>query len=145
MAKGVIFHIRALFNPGTQGVTEGCKELLEDLRARGYKLCLFGRTSDNRLELICLLRPFELFGRILFTPNDRIRELLRDCLTDMDLEAGETFLVGTRKREIAIGRRMGIKTIWCRSDSLTSRLPINQSQVADFIVSNIRDVIELLA
>jgi len=145
MTRGVIFYIRALFDPGTQGLTEGCKGLLEGLRTKGYILCLFGRTSDNRVELICLLRPFELFGRILFASNDRIRRHLQECLEYGDLEPSETFVVGTRVgKEIAIGKRMGMKTILYRSGRFRSRLPVNQSQVVDFIVFDIRDVINFL-
>jgi len=146
MAKGVIFCFnRTIFDPGARGLTEECKKLLEDLKTRGYKLCLFGRTSDNRIKLICRLRLFELFEKILFALDDRIKEHFRDCLVDMDLEANEVFVVGTRVgREITVGKRMGMKTILFRSGRLISRLPVNQSHAADFITFDIRDLINFL-
>ena len=146
MAMGVIFDLsRTVYDPETDDFTLGCEELLRALRARGYILCLLDRTGDGRVELVCRLKLYEFFKEVLLV-EDKTLEHFKECLKGLGLPACEVAVVGDRlDKEIAIGNEIGMITIWYRAGEFARLLPKDESQIPDFITSDIRDVTKFAA
>ena len=65
------------------------------------------------------------------------------CLDSMSLSPSEVAVVGDRiKGEIALGIKMGMKTIWYKVGKFANELPLNYSQEPQQIVTKLEDVMK---
>ena len=145
MIRGLIFDFkRTLFDPDTDSLIPGALELLENLKKRNYKLCLLTkRPEEGRRDQISQLGLDKYFLYIRIVEENKTDSDMHACLDSMSLSPSEVAVVGDRiKGEIALGIKMGMKTIWYKVGKFANELPLNYSQEPQQIVTKLEDVMK---
>lgn len=136
-----------LFDPDKNSLSEGAAELLEYLVKSGYKLCLIAKKSNEEREgLISELGLPKYFLKIKVVEPEKTGEDFLECADIMDLNPQEIAVIGDKiKKEILIGNRVGMITIWFKSGKFSSELPEDLSEEPRYIITKLKDVINFLS
>lgn len=121
MFKGVIFDfLRTLYDPVTDDLLPGASELLESLRKHDVKMVLVSMADgSDRLGQMNRLKITDFFEEIFVVPR-KTDEVFEQGIKTLNLPKEEVAIVGDHPfKEIAIGKRLGIFTIWLRGGITT--------------------------
>ncbi|MCL5427780.1 MAG: HAD hydrolase-like protein [Candidatus Marsarchaeota archaeon] len=143
MIRGVIFDFnRTLYDPDSRQLAEGALQLLGRLRSRGYAMCLISKKSaEDRRGHIASLGIGVYFKRILVIEGSKQEAHFSECMDAMALPSREIAVVGDRIREeIALGNRMGMRTVWYRAGKFADELPEGEDQEPWATVTSLDDV-----
>lgn len=101
---------RTIYDPDTNGLIEGARELLETLSA-AMPVVLVSKKEEGREDLLELLNIRHYFKEALFTP-EKSTALFLDIMRRFDATPHSTLIVGDHpQREIAIGNEIGARTV----------------------------------
>jgi FMN phosphatase YigB (HAD superfamily) len=142
MIHGLIFDFkRTLFDPDTNKLIPGAINLLQNLKRRNYKLCLLTKKpQEGRLDQISQLGLDKYFLYIGIVEENKTEQDMQACLKAMSLSASEVAVVGDRIRsELALGKRMGMKTIWYQVGKFANELPLNSLEDPDHTITKLED------
>lgn len=140
MCEAVIFDFnRTVYNPLTGKLMEGAQELLNKLEADGVRMSLLSKTfHDGRREEIEALGIANYFDAILVTFDDKQKAHFDKLLAAMNTAPSKTVVIGDRvKSEIALGNRIGMRTIWFRNGKFRDELPEAPSERPNKIISDL--------
>ena len=109
--KTIIFDFnRTLYNPDTEALVPGVRELLGELTAQGHELHLISRLEPGRAVTLKELGIADIFATTAFVTDKAaaISRILNEKTSDV-------YVVGDYLYdEIRAGNRAGAKTIWFR-------------------------------
>ena len=146
--KGIIFDFnRTIYNPETEKLTEGARELLEKLRTAGYKLAMVtgAKEGTTRATLIKDLGLESLFDHVEVAENHKSEQNFKDCYEHLGLQPEEIAIVGDRvKREILIGNKLGMTTIRYKSGKFRDELPETEMEQPNHIIKRLKDVLDYI-
>ncbi|USN53238.1 MAG: HAD family hydrolase [Candidatus Nomurabacteria bacterium] len=132
---------RTLYDPAQGALVPGALEVLARLQRR-YTLALFSRAIPTRTELIRSLGLASFFSEIVVSRRKSQRELQRIV---KGCAIGNSFVIGDRvRKEIALGNRLGLQTVWVRQGKFASELPRSAEEQPTFTVSRLQDILEIL-
>jgi FMN phosphatase YigB (HAD superfamily) len=145
--KGIIFDFnRTLYDPDTHRLVKNSLPLLHLLFLHGYKLCLLSvESSTDRSELIRKLGLKKYFLEIQIIKGEKTISNFQACLDKMQLKPEEVAVIGDRiKSEIAIAKKLNLKTFWFRSGKFANEMPAGLDEEPDYTVNNLYEIIYLL-
>lgn len=132
---------RTLYNPETDSIIDCGEELLEELHGK-TRLFLLSKNPAGRRE-----RAEELVGKWfekMFFVEEKDLEGLRKILKEENLNPEDCLMAGDRAvKEIALGKELGMKTVWVRQGKFEDEIPLN-SREPDFTVRNLKELKHLL-
>ena len=143
MIKGIIFDFnRTLFDPDKNNLNLGVLDLLDELLDAGFKLCLLSkRSQEDRREQISKLGLDKYFLDIQVIEGDKTEYNFKRCINIMALGSEEILVIGDRiKKEIFLGNKLGMKTIWYRSGKFLDEPPSSKQEEPSKTVSNITEL-----
>lgn len=133
--KIIFDYNRTLFNPDTNSLYQGVLDLLQDL-SRYNELFLISRNEPRRRDRLEEFGIAEYFNNIAF-----VEDKTADIFTKLVGSCKNVFVIGDRVREeIAIGNKLGFRTIRVQQGKFANELPINPLEQAMFTVKNITDI-----
>ncbi|MBI5644638.1 HAD hydrolase-like protein [Candidatus Kaiserbacteria bacterium] len=144
MKRTVIFDfIGTLFDYERGDLYSGVAHMLAEL-SKTRLLLLLSRQEGGRHDLISELGIAPHFAATYFVQR-KTPEVLADILSEHDLKAGETIIVGDLPRsELAAGKALGAETIWIRQGRFFHEMP-NESNRPTHIVESIEELHKLLS
>jgi FMN phosphatase YigB (HAD superfamily) len=142
--KAVIFDFnRTIYDPETDQLTPGAKEVLDSLKAEGVLLFLIARGSEDRRKRIEELGLLPYFERVVVN-EDKSANSFRSC-SEQCPPGTEIFAVGDRvRREIRLANESGMTTIWYRSGKFANEEPQDTSEKPAFTISTLAQVRDLI-
>ncbi len=143
--KIIIFDfMRTLYDPERKSVMNGAQELLEKLSAKGFALFLVSTENKTRIDLIKRSGIAQFFTRIIFTPKKTSANFIR-LMHNYPHDPKQSFVVGDRVRgEIKIGNLCGYQTIWIQNGKFRSEVPRSANEVPDYIVFELKEIMQLI-
>ena len=143
MRKIVIFDFkRTIFDPDTGKLIPGTKQVLLTLKKRDFDLFLVSHGSFKKV-LIDELGVGSYFEGIVISKEKSVEDFNK-IITENNVDIKNSFVVGDRVRgEIAFGNSLGFKTIWLKKGLFAEELPSNYQERPNFIVSEIKEVLEI--
>lgn len=143
-SKAVIFdYNRTVFNPESGTLNQGVSELLVQLRGKGFKLFLISKGNEDRGKQIEELGLYDSFDHITVVQEKSSNDF-QGCL---ELCPPDTrfYVVGDRvKKEIRLGRELGMKTIWYKQGKFSNELPEEESEKPDYTISSFDEILKII-
>lgn len=147
MIKGIIFDFnRTIYDPDNDCLIPGVLDLLNDLKDKGYKMCLISKSDDqeSRIKQIKNLGVYDFFVKVE-VEDSKDQEQFINCQRIMDMDFAEILVIGDRVlREIEIGNSLGMLTIWYRQGKFAEELPQNDRQKPKYIITNFKEVLNII-
>jgi putative hydrolase of the HAD superfamily len=147
MIKGAIIDFnRTLYDPESSSLIPGAIDVLERLTNEGIKLCLISkRTKEERREQISELGLDKYFLDIQVLEDDKSQESFERCVRIMSLNPSEIAVLGDRvKKEIYLGNKLGMRTIWYKSGKFASELPQNKDEEPQYTITRLEEIFQYL-
>lgn len=144
---GIIFDFnRTLYDPEKEKLMEGTVKLLNTLKKRGVKMALLSRTTTgNRRQLISSLGLDDYFTKVIVTSVTKNESHFTEMMEAMQVSANRCVVVGDRvKSEIAIGKKLGLQTIWLRRGKFRKEVADSPGEQPDHIINNLHEIYRLL-
>ncbi len=140
----VIFDFnRTIYDPDKKKLFSDSIKVLKELQKRGYRLALIAKGSEGRSGLIGELGIGKMFEAIRICSEKTEKDFL-EIIAELGERKDRTFSVGDRaKSEIAISKKMGLKTIWLRKGKFADEKP-DESEKPDHIVESLAGILEIL-
>lgn len=116
MFKAVIFDfMRTLYDPDADGLMKGALELLTTLKGLGVRMVLVSMADGyDRKAQLQRLGLDSFFEEVHIVPR-KDEDLFEYCIASFGLPNESIAVVGDHPfKEIAIGNRLGLFTIWLR-------------------------------
>lgn len=137
----VIFDFnRTLFDPDTNALLPGARELLEKLRARAIPLFLISKRDEGRPQLLKELDLEGLFEDTLFVER-KDPALFREIAHRVDANPINIYVIGDYlHKEIRSGNQAGMRTIWLKRGKFSELKPEIE---ADYPWKTIRELQEV--
>lgn len=142
--KAVIFdYNRTIYNPDTDQLMDGAKQVLDQLQKNGVTLFLIAKGDDERKKRIETLGLIPYFKGIIVNQK-KSAEDYQDCLSSC--EKGTTFFaVGDRiKEEIRHANSCGITTIWFRNGKFANEEPERTEEQPRHTVRSLAEIPDLI-
>ncbi|MEI7819022.1 MAG: HAD hydrolase-like protein [bacterium] len=138
MSRIIIFDFnRTLYDPDSETLISGARELLKECRASGYQLVMIAKEADDRLDLIRSLGLDDLFDNLYLVAKKNL--LLFDLVVGEHVhifEVGQSWVVGDRvQSELWLGHQRGLKTIWVRKGIFANETPFGNTYPTHTITS----------
>ncbi len=144
MAEVMIFDWkRTLYDPEHRVLMNGSMDVLQHLATRGLKMYLVGKDSFGDMPIETQrLGVAGFFHKIHFVPGAKTDDDIGQFINH-DFPEGSV-VVGDRVRsEIAVGNRLGAKTVWLEKGRFASERPLLPDQVPDYTIADIIELIPL--
>lgn len=126
---------RTIFDPDKSELFVGAKEIIEDY-SKKHELILYCKGNDARKKFIYEHPIFDLFKELIIVDEKDIKDIER--LVD---RYGKGWMVGDRvKKEIMMGNRCGMKTIWLKRGKFSTELPENKDEEPDYIIETLEGI-----
>ena len=144
MKKIIIFDFnRTLYDPDGKALVPGALSVLKKLRKRSFVLYLISHAAPSREHLITALGLDQLFSKIIISYGKRIGDFRN--IIDKNTSLDQSFVVGDRiRKEITIGNRLGMRTVWLKSGKFEGEEPRNENERPDFIIEKIESVLKII-
>lgn len=145
MNRVIIFDFnRTLYDPEAGRLAADCLRVLTELRQQGFLLGLIAQAAPSRRELIRNLGLEKLFTEIILSESKGKTDFER-LLKRTGAKPEQSFVVGDRvRKEIAIGNRLGMRTIWVRQGRFAEELPRRTEEQPRETVSSLRQVLDTI-
>jgi FMN phosphatase YigB (HAD superfamily) len=133
---------RTLYDPDRQTLVDGAVDVLSYFYDRKILLYLIGKGNVEMYDETNRLDVAKYFTDILFVESTKDT---KDFIKYIDVNNPQnTWVIGDRIRsEIAVGKSIGATTIWIKQSKFAGEIPENDSQKPNFIIENIREILEL--
>ena len=144
MERIVIFDFnRTLFDPEKKGLLTCAKDLLSDLRKKGYGLLLLSHGQADK-ALVDRLGIRGYFEEIILS-RAKSKKDFEKAIGNRQIDLKESFVVGDRiKKEVRIGNELGFKTIWLRRGKFDSELPKKANEEPNFVIGELAEVTNII-
>lgn len=144
MIKHIIFDWkRTLYDPETQSLIYGAKELLEFIKSKDMPLILIGKGGADMKQEVKRLKLRQFFSQIVFAEGEKDPQVFEKYIPPDDPKS--TLIIGDRIRsELQIGKNLGAITIWIKQGKFAIEEPENEAQKPDYIVSSPVECLRLL-
>lgn len=142
MIKKIIFDWkRTLYDPDAKTLINGALELLEFLKTKNIHMVLIGKGGEDMQSEVSRLHVGEFFSNIVFVEGEKDPKVFAKYVRDPK----STLFIGDRVRsELAIGNKLGAKTIWVKQGKFANEDPENKDQIPAFTVDNLDDCTKIL-
>jgi FMN phosphatase YigB (HAD superfamily) len=135
---------RTLYDPDSAELEKEGIEILEYLKSKNYLLYLVARDNPKRRDLIKSLGIEKYFRKILIK-QEKSEEDFLECLVDAKLPSKDFVVIGDRiKKEISIGNKLGMMTIWIRKGKFSQEKPGSVTEKPDQIIDKLVDIKDFL-
>ncbi len=139
--KAIIFdYNRTLNDPDNNPETTILPEALETirtLRARGYRIFVYAKGDEGRLDL---LEKAGLFDDVCIVAEKSL-ESMRAFAQKHDLTKPDFYVVGDRVvKEIAYGNALGAITVWLKKGKFADEAPTSREQQPGYIITKIDEL-----
>ena len=133
---------RTLYNPDTSTLIDGAVQILNYFSRHNIPMFLIGKGQQEMYDETHKLDVAKYFQDILFIEGSKDPN---DFMKYMNLSYPErTIVIGDRiNSELAVGKKVGAKTIWIKQGKFADEVPADSSQEPDFIVDSLRAILEL--
>lgn len=140
--KAVILDFnRTLFDPDSNRLFPESFSVLKELKSENLELALISIGTEDREEQI---KPISSFFKIIKIVEEKTTDTFLEIVWEFNFFPKEMVVIGDRiKREIKIGKSLGIRTIWVRTGKFSSELPL-PGEEPDLIVNSLEELINLL-
>ncbi len=128
MIKAIIFdYYRTLYDP-EEGISLATKKLVRELREQGLILALITRNESAKKDISSNLF-FSFFSVVKTVEDDKNEEDFREVIKQINVKEEEILVVGDRiKKEIVIGNKIGLKTVWLKKGLYATELPETKAE-----------------
>ena len=143
MTHSIIFDWkRTLYNPDTSTLIDGAVEVLNYFSRHNVPMFLIGKGQQEMYDETKRLDVAKYFQDILFIEGSKDPN---DFMKYMNLSYPErTIVIGDRiNSELAVGKKVGARTIWVKQGKFANEIPADNSQKPDYIVHNLKEILEL--
>ena len=138
MAAFIFDFNRTLFDPEQNRIEEDAFPLLELIRAKRYKLALLSVGGEEREEQIQPIASF--FDAIVIVP-DKSERCFLEIAQQLAVKPSTIIVVGDRiEREIVLGKKCGMKTIWLQRGQFSTERPKNEQEQPDYTFTCLSDI-----
>lgn len=143
--KAVIIDFnRTIFNPEKQILNNGAVLMLDALKNKNFTLFLISRGNSKRFDLIRKLGLFKYFQEILVVSEKKESDF-RNIVTKFKIKPPKSFVIGDRvKKEILLGNRCGLQTIWFRNGKFANEIPRLTKEKPNYVIENLKEVIRII-
>ncbi|MBI4054388.1 MAG: HAD hydrolase-like protein [Candidatus Doudnabacteria bacterium] len=145
MDKLIIFDFnRTLYDPDQTTLVPGALRVLKALKQKGFKLALLAQARANRKKLLKVLEMDQYFDRLTLVEKKTVSGL-KKLAGEMDVDLKNCTIVGDRvKKEIRIGNRLGMKTVWLKRGKFSTERPSNPAERPDLTIKKLFELPALL-
>ena len=145
--KGLIIidFSRTLYDKDAKSMHPGAVEFLEKY-GKSYALALISRERESsaRIALIKQLGIEHHFEIVIVRDRKGLDEF-KEAMEKTGFGPEKSWSIGDKiKTEIAVGRQLGIKTIWFRHGKYANVLPEHEGEEPDYIVGSWKEVEEII-
>jgi len=129
---------RTLFDPEENRIEEEAFPLLEFLKGKRCKLALLSVGDKSREEQI---KPIFSFFDIIVIVQDKSERCFLDIAQQLAVKPSTIIVVGDRiAREIVLGKKCGMKTIWLQRGQFSTEIPQNDLEQPDYTFTCLSDI-----
>ncbi len=143
--KAIIFDFtRTLYDPNLNKLEEGALDVLRVLHKK-IPLAIYAKDKTGRTSELDELGIKGFFDAILVV-KEKSGSDIKSLAEKMNVKPHEVLLIGDRvKAEIRAGKEAGCMTIWLKKGKFAGEEPESKGEQPDAIVSNLREVLDLIA
>ncbi|MBI4036598.1 HAD family hydrolase [Candidatus Daviesbacteria bacterium] len=140
--KAIIFDFnRTLFDPESDKLIDGCKDVLRAL-SKDRTLVLISNAADSREDLIHKLGIGDFFKKIILTKQKNKNDFISICQS-LSISPSEVMVVGDRvKGEISIGNSLGMTTVQFLNGIFANELPSDEMEKPKIIITNLKELLK---
>lgn len=136
----ILDYNRTLYDPETQSLYPEAAVLLRNLSQK-HDLYLIGRNEPGRSNKLDELDIRRYFKEVRFV-DQKTEELFGNIITDNE---NVTFVIGDRVyEEIAIGNKLGYRTIWVRQGKFSGETPRKEAENPLLTVHSLSEIEPIL-
>ncbi|HLC36896.1 MAG TPA: HAD hydrolase-like protein [archaeon] len=141
--KVIVFDFnRTLFDPDSSKLIEGALIVL-DFFFKKFDLVLYSKKGEGRESLIFDLGLNKFFKKIISVESKSADDLIQ-LTNEWNLKPENFLIIGDRiKSEITAGKKAGFKTVWFKQGKFAFEEPSSPEEFPDFILSDLRNLINL--
>ncbi len=140
----VIFDFNGtIYDPDTNGLLPGARQVLKDLRARSIPLYLVSRAEDGRPQILNEFGLGEYFVESFFVER-KDPTLFFEILRRANIHPKEMYVVGDHlHKEIRCGNQCGMRTIWLKRGKFSDLEPAMEADYPWQTVGDMSEVLDL--
>lgn len=137
---------RTIYNPETNKLMDWAFDMLERAKSLDLKMCLLSKAQErDRRHEISHLGLDIFFDEILVVDWEKSYEHFQQCFDKMELEAQDVAIIWDRlKWEIYLWNYFGCKTIWFRNWKFASETPKANTERADHVIKELKDLFKYI-
>jgi FMN phosphatase YigB (HAD superfamily) len=141
----IIFDLnRTLYDPETDALLEDALDVLQTCLDRGYRLALVSHNEKARADIIDAF-GLRRFFNIVSLVEEKNASVFVDILAQMMAPITQSFAIGdVARKEIAIGKALGMQTIWLRAGKFKDVLPASIQEQPTYTAEKLWDVLAYL-
>ena len=140
MIKAIIFdYYRTLYDP-EEGISLATENLVRELKEQGVILALITRNESAKRDISSNLF-FSFFSVVKTVEDDKKEEDFREVMKQINVKGEEILVVGDRiKKEIVIGNKIGLKTVWLKKGLYAKELPETKAEEPWKIIEDLQEI-----
>lgn len=143
MKNAIVFDWKqTLYDPETDRLIEGARELLQYLDDREVPMALVGKGGASMHEAVKRLSVGSYFFHIYFQEGNKQPHWYTDNIKDF--HKGMIFIGDKLDSEIEVGNRLGVITIRVRQGKFATDEPKNKLQKPKYTVNSLSECKQLL-
>lgn len=122
----------------------GIRELLIELKRRGYKLAIVSSNSENNIRDFFRENQLDVIETIISSTNFLSKDkYIKKLLTIHKLDPSDAIYVGDEIRDVKACKKSGIKIIWV--DWGFDLIEMLKNEQPDYVVSSPQDILPILS
>lgn len=122
---------------------EGIKDLLKQLKARGYKLAILSSNSQKNIEAFLKKNEIEEISEVFYSNNIFGKDkVIKSFLKTFNLKSKEVIYVGDEQRDIVASKKSDVKVVWVGWGY--DAIEIAKQQYPDYIVNKPSEILSCL-
>lgn len=145
MKKIIIFDLfRTLYDPDNDELFLGTKEVLVELKRRGFTLVLLTREEPGRNNIVHYFGLNDLFDQVIYTRH-KSQEEFEKIIKENDADRAESYVVGDVVREeIVLGNQAGLKTVWLCAGKFSAHVPTSEQEKPMNTIFTLPDLLDII-
>lgn len=130
---------RTLYDPDRNCLAEEIDDILKTYRKK-YVLAIVAKGDQKRMSLLAESGVKGFFQFISFK-EEKTDEDYRECLDRFHFKPNQCWSIGDRvKKEIAISKKLGLKTIWFKNGKFAQETPADELERPDYTIASFAEI-----